>query len=331
MAGLDGESIYDDRKQEQGRKNQFHVFLVFVVISTVVWLLIKLSHDYNYVRAYRIVYSGSPSGKIISGNPDSVLFLSLKSNGYNLLYRKIFPREEKIQIDLSNLKTRKNGNTWEASLMTDDLTDRVNSQISKHVKLIGITPKILYFRLDRSCSVKVPVKPAFQVSYGQQFGLYGKYCFDPDSVTVTGPCEVIRNIKEAVTTQLSFDNLEKTRITTLPLQLAANRTLTLSHTYIKLMIPVAEYTEAYADVPVKSDTASSGLIIKTYPDLVRIYYLVALQDYKKVKSSDFVAGVNADEVRRQTADKIRVNVLKMPPFVKFIRMVPSKVEYIIVK
>jgi hypothetical protein len=330
MTGLQ-ENQAEEKKTGKSRKGQVYIFLICLCISAVIWLLIKLSRDYTTVRAYRIAYVNVPKDKLISGNPDSILFLTLRTNGYNLLLRKVFPRQEILNIDLGNLTLRKSQHAWDANLITEDLREKITSQISRHERLTAITPSVLYFRFDKSFAVKVPVIPHVRTGFDKQYGLYGKMLFNPDSVTVSGPAELVKSITAAYSDTVGFSKLQGSKYATVALSLSHNKLFRLSSNYIKLFIPVAEYTENLIELPVLSDSLSEGMQVKTYPEKVKVYYKVAAPDLKKVKAVDFVLGIETAKSRRQPQSKVRVNVIRQPAFVSISRIVPSRVEYIIIR
>ncbi len=71
--------------------------------------------------------------------------------------------------------------------------------------------------------------------------------------------------------------------------------------------------------------------IKTFPEKVKITYFVALIDYNRVDHEMFKAQVNIPVIGKLTPGKLKVNIVQFPSFVKIRKIVPDKVEYIILK
>jgi hypothetical protein len=313
-------------------RKQIQVFLVCLAISTFTWFLIKLSKEYYYESAFKVIYTHVPAGKIISNHVDSALILTIRSSGYNTLYRKVFGYKQNLVIDLGDLKVKKNGNVFDANLPTTELTDLIQNQLNPQEKLTDISPHNILFRFEKAYSKKIPVRLNLEVTYHKQYNLYDKIYIYPDSLTVTGPLKSVQAIKEIGTKPQILNDVFVSQFFIMPVAKDfSSGCLSLSKDYVKVIIPVAQYTEASVEVPVQIDSVPGNFAVKSYPEKVKIVYQVALCDYNKVKPEMFLARINAKNTLTENIRKIKVDLVHFPSFIRIIKTQPDRVEYIIIK
>jgi hypothetical protein len=320
------------QKPEIRSKKQIQVFLVCLVIATCIWFMIKLSKEYTYETVCHVSYLNFPKEKVLTRKPDTLITLSLKASGYFTLYRRFFNPARKIEIDLSRLKTRKNGSYYDANLSTLDLYGVIQSRLSRNERLSAVYPGTLQFRFEYAASRKVPVRPSLDITYQKQYGLYDRIYMMPDSVLVTGPRDQIDTLRFVVPERLVLSDINVSQNITLPLHpelMEGN--VRFDHEYVRLIIPVAEYTESRFTIPLEVDSLPEGLSIKTYPEEVSVVLRHAVRDYNRIKPEMIRASVNAAHAIRDAEGKLKVMVFTAPDFTGVTAIEPERVEFILSK
>ena len=79
-------------------KSSFFTFLIFVVISAMAWLVVKLSENYTTQTQFRLRIEEVPADKWLS-TPEQTAKLSLTTNGFHTLRYKMM-REQKRVVSL---------------------------------------------------------------------------------------------------------------------------------------------------------------------------------------------------------------------------------------
>ena len=105
-----------NEKAEPKNKRSVLTFLVFLVISTALWLLIKLSNDYSTQTTFSLQLEEVPADKWIS-SPELAVKMSLNTDGFHTLRCKMI-REPKrvVTIPLNEVPYRQEtGNTYSFS------------------------------------------------------------------------------------------------------------------------------------------------------------------------------------------------------------------------
>ena len=85
------------------------VFLVCLMLSAVLWGMIKLTHEYNVTVKFDVQASSLPKGKILVGNADSVISITLRAKGLDFYSRILKAKRTPLVIELDNLNLQRKG------------------------------------------------------------------------------------------------------------------------------------------------------------------------------------------------------------------------------
>jgi hypothetical protein len=96
-------------------------------------------------------------------------------------------------------------------------------------------------------------------------------------------------------------------------------------------MPVEKFTEEIEEIEVHPINVQPGYSLKTFPDKVKVRFLVSLSNYNKVDASMFDAVVEADETDMKKRSKLEVRLISSPTFIRITRLEPEKVDYILRK
>jgi hypothetical protein len=150
----------------------------------------------------------------------------------------------------------------------------------------------------------------------------------PDCVTVVGPQEVISKIEFIETTHKEVRNINQSQTVNVQLSLPVNaKDVKCIPETVNVVLTVDKFTESEIEIPIICTDAGAG--IKTFPEKVKITYFVTLENYKRIDEKMFIANVIYS--KEQPSEKLKVNLLQYPSFIKIIKIEPEEVEYLIIK
>lgn len=318
---------FDDTENSWIRK-KILVFLVCIVISTLFWFLVVLSKDYNDVITIPVTYVNVPKGKVIVNDLPARVSVELRSFGFNLLKFRLFNPEEQLIIDVSQtMRVRRDGLGYVA---TNSRLDRFSSQMNTNIQLIRINPDTIFFVFDTKNMKKVKVIPDLDLSFNDQYDLSGEIRVMPSEVKITGPSQYMDSITFVKTEKIALANLEKTRRENVRIKIPSDiQSIVSEPATVDVVIPVDKFTEGSLSVPVSVENVPSGYNVKTYPEQIKVTYLVALSNFEKIKADQF--NLIADMKSAGNTSRIKVQVKNASPFARNIRIHPEKVEFILVK
>jgi len=323
-----------EQKIKQKRKHpNLQIFIICLFISVIMWMMIRLSRDYSQDIKFKVIYKGLQSDKIILPASDTFFYVTLQSTGYNILFRNFKHQNCQLEVDLSQYSPKLLGNDFEINVDLGDLRDIIASNFKQKDKIISFQPENLNVRLDKAFIKKVPVILDAELSFEKNYGLYHKIYFNPDSVFVTGNQDFLKTITSVHTEKHIFNNLSSNTSVSLKL-INTNNPLNLRYSseYIKVFVPVVQYSEEYMEVPIRNDSLGSDIHVTTIPDKIKIFYTVGVPDIKKVAVDSFMAFIKIPAYfNANITNNAKVILKHAPSTVKVLRIEPENVEYTIKK
>ena len=311
------------QKVERTNKHSAFTFLVFLVISTAAWFLVKLSENYVTQTTFRLQMEEVQADKWISSDEQSVK-MSLNIDGFHTLRYKMI-RDRVVTIPLNEVSYRlENGNTY--SFSSQYVAEKVAEKLNINASDITMNDAKIYFTLDALKSKVVPVVLQSNVTTARQYDIYGIPTLDPSSVTVYGPQEVIDTIKTVRTEPLVMNNVSQNFNATLPLDLLGGR-IHSNVKEVKAEVQVEKYTEMDVEVPIKM---TDSLKMRFFPETMTVKCLVAMRDYASITPENFTVAVDKQQLKAMQP-LLDVRLALWPPTVQILSTRPDKVEYLIVQ
>ena len=311
------------QKVERTNKHSAFTFLIFLVISTAAWFLVKLSENYVTQTTFRLQMEEVQADKWISSDEQSVK-MSLNIDGFHTLRYKMI-RDRVVTIPLNEVSYRlENGNTY--SFSSQYVAEKVAEKLNINASDITMNDAKIYFTLDALKSKVVPVVLQSNVTTARQYDIYGIPTLDPSSVTVYGPQEVIDTIKTVRTEPLVMNNVSQNFNATLPLDLLGGR-IHSNVKEVKAEVQVEKYTEMDVEVPIKM---TDSLKMRFFPETMTVKCLVAMRDYASITPENFTVAVDKQQLKAMQP-LLDVRLASWPPTVQILSTRPDKVEYLIVQ
>ncbi|MDD3876963.1 MAG: CdaR family protein [Bacteroidales bacterium] len=306
----------------------FYIFLVCLFFSTLLWLVIKFSKDYEIRQEVHISFVHVPEGKFIT-QADTVIHYSIKANGFKLLTENTH-KQHRLQLDVSNYPSYTNSPLRQVvKINTKDLSPQIIAQYRHIEALYDMSLDEILIVMEAANSKKIPVRHSFTYSLEKPNYLYGDVKISPDSVVVYGGKQIIEQISEVYTIDTVLGTLSESRSFSLPLKFNDLNGCYLSHNQVNIHIPIEKYTEKELTVPIQTTEFQDNRHLKLFPEKVQVIFLTALNDYNDISPSMFEVVVDTSNINNATL--LPVIVRSMPPRIIFTRSVPESVEFIIVQ
>ena len=313
------------QKVEPKNKRSVFTFLIFLVISTAAWFLVKLSEDYVTQTTFRVLMEEAPADKWVSSEEQSVK-MSLNIDGFHTLrYKMIREPNRFVTIPLNEVPYRlENGNTY--SFSSQYVAEKVAERLGITASDITMNDAKVYFTMDALKSKVVPVVLQSSIMAARQYDIYGIPMLDPSSVTIFGPQEVIDSIKMVRTELLSRNNVNQSFSANVPLNLLDGQ-IHSDVKEVKADVQVEKYTEMDIEVPIK---VADSLKIRFFPETMSVKCLVAMRDYASITPESFSVSVDKEQLKAMQP-LLDVRLALWPPTVQILSTHPDKVEYLIVQ
>ncbi len=311
------------QKVERKNKRSIFTFLIFLVISTAAWFLVKLSEDYVTQTSFRLQLDEVPADKWVSSEEQSVK-MSLNIDGFHTLRYKMI-RDRFVSIPLDEVPFRlENGNTY--SFSSQYVAEKVAEKLGINASDITMNDAKIYFNMDALKSKVVPVDLQSDITTARQYDIYGIPMLDPSSVTIFGPQDVIDTIRTVRTEPLTMSNVSQDFSTTVALDLLGGQ-IRSNIKEVKAEIQVEKFTEMDVEVPIR---VADSLKIRFFPEAMSVKCLVAMRDYASITPESFSVAVDNQQLQAMKP-LLDVRLATWPPTVQILSTRPDKVEYLIVQ
>lgn len=313
------------QKVERKDKRSALTFLVFLALSTALWLLIKLSENYTTQAVFRVQLEEVPADKWIS-SPEQTVKLSLDIDGFHTL-RLSMIREAKrvVAIPLDEIPYRlENGNTY--SFGSQYVAEKIAERLDVNTSDLTMNDAKFYFNMESLMSKVVPVELRSDIKTSRQFGVYGIPILEPASVTIYGPEEVIDTVKSVKTMLLAKSNVSQDFSETVELDLSTE-TVRSATKSVKVSMKVQRFTETEVSVPI---TVDDSLNLRLFPESMTVKCLVAIKDYASLAPENFRVQLDTSQLHA-LEPLLDVQLVTWPQNIQVLETKPDKVEYIIVQ
>ena len=295
----------------------------------MLWLLNQLEERYVTRIAYPVAYFDFPGEMVVVGDPVSKLDLKLSGQGFNLLEYKLRRKMKPLEIKIrsNDLKTQPHASSLTYYLPTSSLQTRIIQRLGPEIDVVDIAPDTLFFEFAKQTRKKVPVKPDIHYSFDKQMMLKGHVHIVPDSVMVSGPESVLDTLDQVKTEHMEFSELTGSVQALLKVK-KAHKKVSYSSEQIRISIPVEQYTEGTLKKNISVINCPDSLVVRLFPSMVRITYLVGLSNYEEVIPQLFKVYVDYKDIKEEQ-EKLRVVLDKAPDYLKSYSYMPRRVDYII--
>lgn len=308
-------------KRVQGKR--LNVFVLFLFLSFLISLLVKLSDTYTQTLQFELQPTRLESNEVLISKEAKTINVTLSGKGFELL--KYYIEARIIDVDFSELTKDKSQYIWTERSQLEKIINHFDSKIS--VK--SINPDTLLFQYDPQFIKKVPVQMSVNSSFAFGFDLVNTFQSVPDSITLTGPKSLLKTITSIQTKTLDLKNLNSNvdREVALDIPIASKQIL-YSDQVVRIKGEVDKFTEGSVQVPVTVVNVPDNLILNFFPKEITVIFYTSLKAYNTIDASYFSIECDFNSL---TAENKYLNpvLVKQPATVKTAKLKSTVLEYLI--
>lgn len=307
------------------KRKKINVFLLFFLISFVVWTLVKLANTYTDTIVMKVVYTNLSDDKILLGSEESTLQAQVKTTGFRMLGQKIFTKE--VEVDLNKVSKANAENTF--YVLADDA---LNKHLYQEIEFLKVSPDTLFFTLGKNKTKQVPVIHQLALEFEKGYNLYDSLRVDPKFIEISGPEDIVDDVKVVYTEIKQLENIS-TDID-LKLQLVKNDSLkriNYSQATVNAVAKVDKYTEGKLSIPLHVQNLPQGYSIKLFPKEVSVTFTTNVSDYNEITQNDFTIYCDYNDIKNTNASFFIPKLAKFPKSLKSYRIENKKINFLIKK
>ena len=307
-----------------GAKNA-RSFFFFLLITTVMAALIKLSKTYVSTYAMTVKITEVPIEKTITSISLEEIEVKVENSGFAMLRNNWSIPE--VHIPFKSLQKDEKERTYRFSFSKK--LSEIEHTLSNSLNIMTVTEDDIMVIVDEMATKEVIVQPDIQLEYVSGYRAKGNISIAPKTIKVVGPHSIIDKL-EFVNTELFKQEEVKDNIE-VSLSIAAIDSLqgvTFEPTTIVLSQKVVKYTEGTVTVPVTVLNRGSREV-KILPKDIEVVYSVDLDDFENIKGKDFVVTCDLSNVSGEN-NYLPLTIKDHPEEVSLVRLVHKQVQFIVI-
>ena len=309
---------------EKKDKTKLLTFLIFLLISTALWFLIKLTKDYSSQTVFTVIYSEVPVNKWVS-TPEQQVKCSFVADGFATLRHNLVREHRRIvEIPLDEVPYRLEGGVT-YSYSSQYVAERIAGWLGIPASNITMSEDKQYFNMEELQSKEVPVLVPLDVYTQRQYDVYDVPKVTPALVTVYGPKNVLDTMTAVYTETLHAANVSENIVRTLGIDYY-NGAVRAEEKTAEVLVEVEQYTETDIEVPVK---VTDSLNLRFFPETMTVKCMVPIKDYAGITGTSFQVLADTAQLHRRLP-LLNIELVQVPDHVHVLKTEPDQVEYLII-
>lgn len=298
-------------------------FLFFLLLTSIVAVLIKLSKSYSKAYKTTVVIRNVPIDKTVKTITPSEIEFTTELSGFSLVLNSI--RSQEVAIDFNKLDSI---STTRFTFNTDRLSSILKDAITGGSEFSDWNSDLITVDVDNLTGKKIPVLSDVVINFKSGYNASNPPIIKPDSVTVVGPISVLSKLTGLKTKAQIIDDISSDIAISLEVDtLATYDNLTLSDKTFIFEQEVTKFTEGSFLIPVTIKGANKN-DIKIFPKEVRLFFVASLKEYDSILLTDFE--VVADFSQTNGDEFVVLRIEREPENVRNVRLENKQVKYIVV-
>lgn len=271
-------------------------FFLFLALSIVLWQFTNLAKPISVNKAVKVRFEVPKNDyQLIS---DSILSIDTRvtATGLRLLfnspYNKIYSLSTESMIESNN----------EFYLIPSDVESQLQKTFGEAIAIEKIFAAELKIPLARIASKKVPVSPNISLSFKQNYILKGDLILKPDSVKISAPEAILKDISSINTVALKLDNLTKSVNQPLAIDFSQLGLSSIEQEQVVVNAEVVRFSEMVYEVPILLPEFENGMRLAVFPSNAQVVCKASADVLKALDSGAF--GVTVDFDFSQSLDSL---------------------------
>lgn len=300
---------------------EFLIFLFFVFIASVFWLFQVLNDNYEGQISMKLDLKNVPDNAVLTSELPPEIKVRLKDRGMVLLNYWV-NSVSAIPIDFEEYEDQGN----QVVVSQSALKQKIKNALSQSTELVSIYPDTLSYIYATGDGKKVPVRLKGKITVDPRYYI-ADVVYQPDSVMVYAPSEILDTISAAYTSSVVFEQVKDTTTKKVLLQKQKGVKFVPDFSEIRLLADV--YSEKTLEVPVRGINFPANKVLRTFPSKVNVTFQVGLSHFRTVNPDDFFIAVSYEELIRGNKSKCTPHLKAFPKVIKHPRVSPEEVDFII--
>lgn len=305
-------------------RRKISLFFTCFFFALAVWLFYTLSKEYTFNVVTKINYRNYPAEASFHVRDPGNVNVIIKGTGWQLLFSRFRFAPTPLELDLVNLQGSK-------FISLNKNIPNFNNQISVNQKIISIYPDTIFIDYATRLEKKVPIQINATFTFAPRHNIASALQIIPDSILISGPVDIVREITFWPTPELKYTNLRANQRNVVVLTNPNLQAVNLKPNVAQLVFSVEEFTEKSIKVPITTINNTDDFEVQLIPQHVEITFLVPLSRFVEVDESNFEILVDLSDWKKNKLKKLVPKLNKQPDFIQSVKIDPLQIDFLIKK
>ncbi|WP_426668245.1 CdaR family protein [Mucilaginibacter sp. McL0603] len=305
-------------------RRRLSAFFTCLILAAVAWVFTTLSGTYNFTVKKELSYKNAPEKRAFHSLQPDTINTTMQGTGWQMLFSRMNNEDNTITVDLQTLENK------DYVVLSSQLK-QINDRKEFDEQIVGFNPDTLYFDFSNRAVKRIPVKLLTDISYQHQFSQSNNVVITPSYVTLSGPANIIDNIRAWNTDSLILDSVNETVRTRVNMQPAKEGNVSIYPKSIQLVLPVDEFTEKTISIPVKLINNQNYYKVKIFPLKVNVTFITSLNRYAEMDEELFEASADLTLWSDRDYTTLPVKLTRIPAYCKIVKIEPQNIDFIVRK
>ncbi|MDX2129318.1 MAG: hypothetical protein SFU91_09810 [Chloroherpetonaceae bacterium] len=304
------------------RIRKTNALLGALVFAFLTWMFVALNHKYVAAWKVPVLVKMEKSERAVSNDFDRSVEVKFEGEGWKLI--SFYIRRPEWVLNLSEELPKD-------SLIISTLKyyQQYIKPIPEGVVALEVLPTVLQFKFTQKLSKSIPITLGASLRPKAGFAIPATLRFEPESLTVTGPKDLIQSLQFWETENKEFDNLEGR------FQIPIGLKNDFEGKVIKSVSEVVVKGEAqfltqveFPNLEIKVNNIPVGVNVTIIPNKLDITVSGAVSDLYLIRPESLQVSVDYESILKDTTGVLTPE-LKLPNTISLLKISQSEVRYIL--
>ena len=308
------------------KTRNYKSFMIFVIISSFFWTLIKLSKEYTTQVVFTTNYISAPDNVVWDNSLHENIKISTTATGFQLIGYAF--GSNMVDVDVSNLRSLGDDQYY---IMPKRQLGSIIEQLPRNIKLVYQSPDTIFFDLSKRVDKKIPVILNDSLLLAPSFQFIDEIKIKPDSIVISGPSSFISKINNVQTKLYFKENIRSSINDKVLIDRIDNEKITMSDMNVNIRVGIEKFTQNRIEVPIVIENMPKGYLLKIFPNKASIIFNTRLSNYEDVSKSSFYVVADYNKLKDYNNQYIPIEVKLLSDKIHIVGVEPTEVEYLLRK
>ncbi|WP_109097596.1 YbbR-like domain-containing protein [Aquimarina sp. AU58] len=308
------------------KRNNVKTFLFFLIFTSILWLFIQFSKNYTQEVEVAIRYTNIPQDKIFNEQSDQTLRMVLNGNGFRLMNHNW--SRPTLQFNVEDAVINSGDQYY---FRVDKESSVLKNKLDFKGRVLSVQKDTIRLKLDHNLEKKIPVKIVEKIQYAIGYGSDKGLVVSPDSITISGPSQIIDTIQYITTENLNLEGLNVNYTSKLDIDIEElPATITVTPAQVEANVLVSKFTEGDQKIPITLNNIPEGVEIKIFPKEISVVYRVGLDKYNEISPRDFMVVADYAKASEESLF-LTLELVNKPDYIHDVRLQVKQVQFVVLK